>query len=208
MKRAFPLLVTAGLLVPFAASAGSVVGWSVTIGNAPPPPVVVVRDEPHMVLVPNSTVYAVDDDRCDYDAFRYGVFWYVSRGDYWYRARYWGGPYVAIAPRYVPRAVFSVPASHWRYHHPGPRGFAYGYYRDRDRVEDRRWYREYDRRGRDDRPHYYGDRAYDPRRDHGRDSDVADHQDRGKGKNHGHDGDVADRDDNDNSGRGHGHNNK
>ena len=32
-----------------------------------------------VVLVPNSTVYAVDDDRCDYDAFRYGVFWYVSR---------------------------------------------------------------------------------------------------------------------------------
>jgi hypothetical protein len=206
MRRAFPLLVMTGLLVPFAASAGTAVGWSVTIGNAPPPPVVEVREEPHVVLVPNSTVYAVDDDRCDYDAFRYGVFWYVSKGDYWYRARRWGGPYAAISARYVPRAIYTVPASNWRYHHPGPRGFAYGYYRDRDRYEDRRWYRDYDRR-RDDRPRNDGDRAYDPRRDHGRDSDVADRGDRGKNRGRGKD-QVADRDDNDNPGRGHGHNNK
>jgi hypothetical protein len=222
MRRAFPLLLLTGLLVPFAASAGTSVGWSVTIGNAPPPPVVVVSDEPHMVLVPNTTVYAVDDGRVDYDSFHYGIYWYACKGDYWYRARSWRGPYTVLEARYVPRPIFSVPARNWRYHHPGPRGYAYGYYRDHDRDyyrdRDRDYYRDRGRADYRDHDRDRGDRdrrSYDPRYDGGRDRDhdVANRDDHGKGNGHGRGkgGEVADRGDDDNNnnnsnnGKGHGH---
>ena len=123
MRRGTLWLATIGLLIPLAASAGTSVGISVNLGDAPPPPVVYVREEPHVVVVPGSTVYVVDDRRCTYDSFRYGLFWYTYNNDYWYRARSWGGPYRVIDTRYVPRAIMTVPASHWRHHpHGGPPG--------------------------------------------------------------------------------------
>jgi hypothetical protein len=123
MRRGNLWLVTLGLLVPLAASAGTSVGISVNIGDAPPPPVVYVREEPHVVVVPGSSVYVVDDDRCNYDSFRYGVYWYVYNNDYWYRGRTWRGPFRPIEGRYVPRAIMTVPANRWRHHpHGGPPG--------------------------------------------------------------------------------------
>ena len=123
MKLRHTLFVTFGLLFPMAAQAETSVGVSINIGNAPPPPVVVVREEPRFVMVPGSSVYVCDDDRIGYDSFRYGVYWYTYNGGYWYRARRWGGPYRAIEVRYVPRAIMSVPARHWRHHpHGGPPG--------------------------------------------------------------------------------------
>lgn len=123
MRFGHSLFVAFGLLVPFAAWGGTSVGLSVSIGNAPPPPIVVVREQPRVVLVPNSTVYVCEDDRIDYDTFRYGVFWYAYNDGFWYRARTWRGPYRTIEVRYVPRAIMTVPARHWRHHpHGGPPG--------------------------------------------------------------------------------------
>src|SRR5437667_7841726 len=94
------LVVALGLLVPFTAQAATSVGVSINIGNAPPPPAMVVREEPELVLVPNSSVYVCDDDRIGYDTFRYGVYWYIYNDGYWYRAHRWGGPFRAIEVRY------------------------------------------------------------------------------------------------------------
>ena len=124
MKRQRLLWSVFALLVamPTGAIAGTSVGWSVTIGNAPPPPAIVFAREPRVVVVPGSTVYVLEDD-CDYDVFRYGVFWYVINDGYWYRARTHRGPFMAVNARYVPSAISNVPGKYWRHHpHGGPPG--------------------------------------------------------------------------------------
>jgi hypothetical protein len=134
-------LVVGGLAIPILASAHTSVGLSVSIGNAPPPPVMVIREQPRVMVVPGSTVYVVDDDYdLPYDMFRYGVYWYVYNDDYWYRARSYRGPFRVVEARYVPRAIYQVPAREWRHHpHGGPpgqmkkRGVASEYDRDRGR---------------------------------------------------------------------------
>jgi hypothetical protein len=126
-----------GLSVPFAAQGATSVGVNISIGNAPPPPVVVVREEPRIMLVPNTAVYVCNDDRVSYDSFRYGVYWYAYNDGYWYRARRWGGPFRAIEVRYVPRAIMTVPARHWRHHpHGGPPGLT-SRHRNHDDDRDR-----------------------------------------------------------------------
>ena len=109
------------VVIPAAAFAGTNVSWSVTVGNAPPPPAIEFRHEPRLVVVPGSTVYVLDD-ACDYDVFRYGVFWYVFDDGYWYRARTYRGPFVVVSARYVPAAMSNVPAKYWRHPHGGPPG--------------------------------------------------------------------------------------
>lgn len=96
---------------------------NVNLGNAPPPPVIVVQHAPRTVWLPESRVYVVNDSDYDDDCFQVGAFWYVYRGNYWYRARTWRGPYAVIDTRYVPHSVMVVPARHWK-HHPwgGPPG--------------------------------------------------------------------------------------
>jgi hypothetical protein len=124
MKRQRALWFLFAMLVatPTGALAGTSVGWSVTIGNAPPPPAIVFHREPRVVVVPGSTVYVLEDD-CDYDVFRYGVFWYVFNDGYWYRARTHRGPFMAVNARYVPGAISNVPTKYWRRHpHGGPPG--------------------------------------------------------------------------------------
>src|SRR5262245_25140071 len=59
-------------------------GFRLDISSAPPPPRVVVVGEPAYVEVPGTTVYIVQNS--SYDVFRYGSFFYVSSGGYWYRA--------------------------------------------------------------------------------------------------------------------------
>lgn len=124
MKRStlMGVLLAMCVTVPGAAWSGTSVGINVNIGAAPPPPVVVFRSEPRMVIVPNSTVYVVEQDM-GYDVFRYGVYWYVINDGHWYRARTYRGPFRAVHARYVPTAIVNVPPRWWR-HHPrgGPPG--------------------------------------------------------------------------------------
>ena len=122
-NRVLWFVIAAVAVGPAVAFAGSSVGWSVTIGNTPPPPppVVVFEREPRVVVVPGSTVFVVEDD-CDYDVFRYGVFWYVYNDEHWYRARSHRGPFAAVNARYVPTAISNVPPRYWRHPHGGPPG--------------------------------------------------------------------------------------
>jgi hypothetical protein len=114
-------LLASVVAAPLTASAGTSVGVSINIGDAPPPPVVVFHREPRVAIVPGSTVYVVNDD-CDYDVFRYGVYWYVFNDGYWYRARTHRGPFGVVSARYVPTAIVNVPPRYWRHPHGGPPG--------------------------------------------------------------------------------------
>lgn len=114
MKRRM-LAVLAVLAFATSAHAGTSVGVSIQIGN-PPPPVMVV--EPHVVLVPNSSVWVVRGDS-DWDTFRYGDRWYACREGRWYRARHWKGPFTVVEQRLVPVAVMNVPPKHWKHRPPG-----------------------------------------------------------------------------------------
>jgi len=111
------------LLVTVAASAASAqasgrasLGLNVSSEGAPPPAtVVILEEEPRTLLVPNSTVRVVEDRRISYDFFRYGVYWYIHDDGRWYRGRAHNGPFRSIDVKYVPRAIITVPAKHWRY---------------------------------------------------------------------------------------------
>lgn len=115
------MMFAALLVLPGAAGAGTSVSWNVSIGNAPPPPVIEFRRDPRLIVVPGSTVYVLEEP-CDYDVFRYGVFWYVLNDGYWYRARTYRGPFVVVSARYVPAAISNVPPKFWRHPHGGPPG--------------------------------------------------------------------------------------
>jgi hypothetical protein len=96
-----------------------------------------------MVVVPGSTVYVVNDARCDYDFFRYGVYWYIWNDGYWYRARSYRGPFAVVEARYVPNRIWNVPARHWKHHpHGGPPGLA-----KKNRHDDVVVMREHEGRG-------------------------------------------------------------
>jgi hypothetical protein len=110
-----------GLTCAAPAFAHSNVGLSIFISNAPPPPVVVYREEPRFAFVPEQRVYVVDDQDCDYGYFRYGTFFYIYDNGYWYRSHSYRGPFVAIRADYVPRPIFYVNDDeyHWRQHPHG-----------------------------------------------------------------------------------------
>lgn len=134
IRMMLPLAALAGCLAASTALAETSVSVNIGIG-APPPPVVVVRQEPRVVLVPGSTVYVVEDSRWDYDCFRYGVYWYAYRDGFWYRARAWRGPFVAVRAVAVPRAIISVPPQRWKHH---PHGMPPGQAKKQAMVVDRR----------------------------------------------------------------------
>jgi hypothetical protein len=115
--RRLPWLVCALSLAASTASAAPTRSAEVTLrlADAPPPPAYRFDRPPQMSMVAGSQVYVVDDRRVHEDEFRYGVFWYVYRDGWWYRARHWNGPYAAIAARDVPRAIITVPPGRWKH---------------------------------------------------------------------------------------------
>jgi hypothetical protein len=104
------------LVVSAPAHASSSSSMSITIGNAPPPPVLVFRGEPRLIVVPATGVYYYDGPG-DYDYFRYGQSYYIYNGGYWYRAPRARGPFVAIREAYVPRAFYNLDdrGYHWKH---------------------------------------------------------------------------------------------
>ncbi len=108
---------------------------------APPPPPAVFYEPPPVAWVPGTAVYYVDEDGFPYDCFRYGGFYYLDYDGYWYRSPGYRGPWIAVQASFVPRPIFSVPASYWRHG-----GYGEGWSRGRYGSD-----RSFDRgRGRDD----------------------------------------------------------
>lgn len=113
------LAVTAALSLALAATsfADTSVSIGVQIGNAPPPPVVVYRHQPHWAYVEGPGVYVVNDEHLGYDYFRYGGWFYIYNSGYWYRAHRYRGPFVAVERRYVPQQIFVMNERQYRWRH-------------------------------------------------------------------------------------------
>ena len=79
------------------------VGININLG----PPPIVVAAPPAVVMIPQTQVYFVPDPQID--VFFYGGYWWAPRGEQWYRAREYKGPWGVIEQRKVPRAVIYVP---------------------------------------------------------------------------------------------------
>lgn len=125
LRSAVWLLLAVAVAGPVHAETRTTLRVQLNIGNAPPPPAVIYREAPPMVVVPRSAVYVVRDDDCQYDFFRYGVYWFIWNDGYWYRSSNYRGPFRVIEARYVPTAIWNVPSRHWKHHpHGGPPGLA------------------------------------------------------------------------------------
>ena len=109
------LVLAAALALVQAAGADTRVSADLNVHlGSRPAPVVVFEREPDVVLVPSTRVYYVGG--LDYDLFRYGQYWYINDGGYWYRARNYRGPFGQIRYETVPNQIVVVPE---RYHrHP------------------------------------------------------------------------------------------
>ena len=104
-----PALLLAALLAgaPVMEAAAEV---HVNVNLGPPP--IVVAQPPEMVMVPGSDVYFVPD--VNYDVFFYNGFWWSPRGERWYRARAYNGPWRVVPRRIIPPPVFRVPRDYRR----------------------------------------------------------------------------------------------
>jgi hypothetical protein len=119
---AFTAALIAGATAQSAAAGDVSADINIHLGSRPAP-VVVFQHEPDVILVPRTHVYYVAD--LDYDLYRYGRYWYINNGGYWYRAASYRGPFVNISVGLIPRSIMVLPAQYRRHpEHPlgGPPG--------------------------------------------------------------------------------------
>jgi hypothetical protein len=147
MKRSFYAFAAAAMLaatVTATAHAATSVDVRVSVGDRYHGATLAFRNEPQVVLVPDTKVYYVRNEDCD--LYRYGRYWYFVEDGFWYRSASWRGPFLHVRYESVPRSVVYVPVKYRRHWRNGPpsHAVAQGYYKNRD---DRR---DYDRGNRHD----------------------------------------------------------
>src|SRR5262245_45210993 len=121
MRRIALVLLILGYAATQEAAAETYLGFTIGIGDAPPPPRLVVAGAPQLVVVPGTSVQVVGNTGYDVFAYRSSFFCYSS--GFWYRATSPGGPFLAVDVRSVPQPILVVPAEHWKHHpHGGPPG--------------------------------------------------------------------------------------
>ncbi len=96
---------------------------------------------PSLVMIPGTYVYAVPD--VDVEILFYHGYWYRPFDGRWYRARYYNGPWVSLAPARVPGVLVSLSPG-YRHFPSGYRHIPYGeFHRNWRRWErDRYWDRD------------------------------------------------------------------
>jgi len=161
MKRILPWCFLLALVMSAPASAETSVRVGITLGNAPPPPVVRFRAEPRMVIMPTNGV-SYYDGPCDYDYFRYGSYFYIYNDNYWYRSAYHQGPFIAIRESYVPRAFYGLHDRGYKWHHAWKNA---GDYRRVERRRDEREERGKHQRG--ERREQHGQHGHGQHGQHG-----------------------------------------
>jgi hypothetical protein len=137
-----------------------------------PPPLIVVPEMPRVQYVPAEPANLF---------FYNGQYWAFMSGG-WYMGSGYNGPWIVVAPQFVPRPVLLVPV---RYYHEQP-----GHWRQWEDREPPRWHEEWGRewadkrewRGREhEREHEREWRG----REHERDNEQG--EGRGRGRGHGRD---------------------
>jgi hypothetical protein len=157
-----PALIVGALLtgaMPHEAAAEVSVGVNINLG----PPPITVAEPPAVVLVPRSQVYFVPG--VAFDVFFHNGYWWSPRGDRWYRARAYNGPWNIVERRYVPRSVIRVPRD-YRNVYVRERHIPYGQWRKERARHERREIREERHERRED---------FHERREHGGGEDRGGH---------------------------------
>ena len=75
--------------------------------NLPP---LVISAPPEVAVIPGTYVYFVPG--VEADLFFYAGYWYRPYGRVWYRATGYSGPWVQIAPAYVPQPLYHLPPNY------------------------------------------------------------------------------------------------
>ena len=94
-------------------------------------------------MIPGSQVYFVPQP--DIDIFFYNGYWWSPRGDRWYRARAYNGPWGIVGRRFVPAPVFGIPRNYrgiYEREHHIPYGQWKKEFRHGEREERRDWKKE------------------------------------------------------------------
>ncbi|MDD5456809.1 MAG: hypothetical protein PHV30_07235 [Candidatus Margulisbacteria bacterium] len=93
----------------------------VNINFGPPP--IRVATPLEVVYMPQAGVYFVPE--LSFDVFFYNGYWWSPRGDRWYRASKYNGPWVQVRRYYVPERIVRVPRN-YREIYRGERRIDYG----------------------------------------------------------------------------------
>lgn len=103
-----PVLLFAAILVAAPVLEAADVRVNINLG---PPPIIVVPPR-EVVLVPGTQVYFVPE--VDFDIFFYDGYWWSPRGERWYRARSYDGPWRVVSRRIIPPPIHRVPRDYRR----------------------------------------------------------------------------------------------
>ncbi|MGH7391588.1 MAG: hypothetical protein ACREM3_19325 [Candidatus Rokuibacteriota bacterium] len=163
--------VLIGALLAFVLVAPAQAQVTIDIGiHLPAPPQLVIVPEVHAVqYVPTAPGNLF---------FYNGQYWAFTNGA-WYLSAGYRGPWIVVAPQFVPRPVLLVPI---RYYHAPP-----GHWKTWEHKRPPRWSDEWGREWADKRAWKHRDRDDDDDRRQGRGRDRdRDDDDRGKGRGRGH----------------------
>ena len=130
MYRVFGLTVVLWSVFALVGSKETLAGVQFNINIGPPP--IVVAAPPEVVAIPGSQVYFVPQSGID--VFFFGGYWWSPRGDRWYRAGAYNGPWSVIKRRYVPGPVIGVPRD-YRQRFARERHIPYGQWKKEGRHE-------------------------------------------------------------------------
>ena len=97
------VLMFAFLVLVSAKTAQAEVNVNINIG----PPPIVVSEPPEVVMMPQTGIYFVPS--ASFDVFFYDGYWWSPRGDRWYRANQYKGPWGIVQRNYIPAPLFKVP---------------------------------------------------------------------------------------------------
>ena len=128
-----------------------------------PPPLIVVSETPQVRYVPPAPAMPADPANL---FFYNGQYWAFVNGG-WYVGSGYNGPWIVVAPQFVPRPILLVPT---RYYHAPP-----GPWRQWEARQPPRWHEE------------YGREWADKREWRGREHERENEQGEGRGRAHGRD---------------------
>lgn len=108
MKAILSSLLIFTCLIIGAEGMGSKGKVTASIETGPPP--IVVSAPSALVIMPQNGIYFVPG--ISYDVFFYDGYWWSPRGDRWYRASEYKGPWGIVEHRQVPGHLYKVPKNY------------------------------------------------------------------------------------------------
>ena len=135
----YTLIVGTLLAVVMATPVYAQVHVDIGIHFPAPPPLVVVSETPQVQYVPTAPAMPADPANL---FFYNGQYWAFVNGG-WYVGPGYNGPWIVVAPQFVPRPILLVPT---RYYHAPP-----GHWQQWEARQPPRWREEYGREWADKR---------------------------------------------------------